>query len=87
MNFTFRIYKKRKIIDVHKNVSRRQFIIELFVIEKKINEKTEYSTTVALSTNLACLRSESHSVVSDSLQPHGLACQAPLAVEFSRQEY
>ena len=29
MNFTFRIYNKRKIIDVHKNVSRRQFIIEL----------------------------------------------------------
>ena len=26
------------------------------------------------------------SVVSDSLQPHG-ACQAPLSVQFSRQEY
>ena len=32
---------------------------------------------------------ESHSVVSDSLQPHGLyvACQAPLSMEFSRQEH
>ena len=31
----------------------------------------------------------SHSVVSDSLRPHGLyvACQAPLSMEFSRQEY
>ena len=28
----------------------------------------------------------SHSVVSDSLQPH-IACQAPLSMEFSRQEY
>ena len=29
---------------------------------------------------------ESHSVVSDSLRPHGLytACQAPLSMEFSR---
>ena len=31
--------------------------------------------------------SVSCSVVSDSLQPHGLAHQAPLSVEFSRQEY
>ena len=30
----------------------------------------------------------SHSVVSNSLQPHGLqACQVPLSVGFSRQEY
>ena len=28
-----------------------------------------------------------HSVVSDSWQSHGLASQAPLLVEFSRQEY
>ena len=28
----------------------------------------------------------SRSVVSDSLQPHG-ACQAPLSMRFSRQEY
>ena len=27
------------------------------------------------------------SVMSDSLWPHGLACQAPLSVGFSRQEY
>ena len=26
-------------------------------------------------------------VVSNSLQPHRLACQAPLSTEFSRQEY
>ena len=26
-------------------------------------------------------------VVPDSLQPHGLACRAPLSMEFSRQEY
>ena len=33
--------------------------------------------------------SVSHSVMSDSLQPHRLyvACQAPLSMEFSRQEY
>ena len=28
-----------------------------------------------------------YSVVSDSSQPHGLACQAPLSMYFSRQEY
>ena len=28
----------------------------------------------------------SHSFASDSFQPHG-ACQAPLSMEFSRQEY
>ena len=27
------------------------------------------------------------SVISDSLQPHGLSCQAPLSMEFSKQEY
>ena len=27
------------------------------------------------------------SVMSDSLQPHGLSCQAPLSMEFSKQEY
>ena len=31
--------------------------------------------------------SGSWSVVSSSLRPHGLACQAPVAMEFSRQEY
>ena len=30
---------------------------------------------------------ESQSVVSESLQPHGVACQTPLSLEFSRQEY
>ena len=29
----------------------------------------------------------SRSVMSDSLQSHGLACQAPLSMKFSRQEY
>ena len=29
----------------------------------------------------------SHSVVSDSLRPYGLACQAPLSMGFSRQQY
>ena len=29
----------------------------------------------------------SHSVVSDSLRLHGLACQAPLSMGFSRQEH
>ena len=29
----------------------------------------------------------SHSVISNSLQPHGVALQAPLSMEFSRQEY
>ena len=27
------------------------------------------------------------SVMSDSLQPHGLSCQDPLSMELSRQEY
>ena len=31
--------------------------------------------------------SVSHSVMSDSLKIHGLVCQAPLSMEFSRQEY
>ena len=31
--------------------------------------------------------SESHSVVSDSVTPWTVACQAPLSMEFSRQEY
>ena len=33
--------------------------------------------------------SVSHFVVSDSLRPHGLyvACQTPVSMEFSRQEY
>ena len=29
----------------------------------------------------------SHSVISDSLRPHGIACHAILSMEFSRQEY
>ena len=33
----------------------------------------------------ACMLS--HSVVCESLQPNGLACQAPLSMGFSRQEY
>ena len=31
--------------------------------------------------------SDIRSVVSDSLRPCGLACQAPLSMEFSRKEY
>ena len=31
--------------------------------------------------------SDSCSVLSDSVQPYGLACQAPLSMEFSRKEY
>ena len=29
----------------------------------------------------------SHSIMSDSLRPHGLACQAPLSMGFSRLEW
>ena len=36
---------------------------------------------------LTCENSISRSVISDSLQPHGLQRQAPLSLEFSRQEY
>ena len=32
-------------------------------------------------------KSESCSEVTSSLQPHGLARQAPLSMEFSRQKY
>ena len=35
----------------------------------------------------ASLESESHSVVSDSVIPWTVPCQAPLSMEFSRQEY
>ena len=35
----------------------------------------------------ASLESESHSVVSDSVIPWTVACQAHLSMEFSRQEY
>ena len=38
---------------------------------------------IALGQNL-CV---SHLVMSDSLWPHTVACQAPLFMEFSRQEY
>ena len=31
--------------------------------------------------------SESHSVLSDSVTPWTVACQAPLSIGFSRQEY
>ena len=31
--------------------------------------------------------SVSHSVVSDSATPWAVSCQAPLSMEFSRQEY
>ena len=34
-----------------------------------------------------CVCVFSHSVVSDSFWPCGLACQAPLSMEFSREEY
>ena len=36
-----------------------------------------------------CVHARTHSVMSDSLQLHGLtvACQAPLSIGFSRQEY
>ena len=37
-----------------------------------------------LHKHLAC---ESHSVVSDSATPLTIACQAPLSMEFSKQEY
>ena len=36
---------------------------------------------------LSCARVFNHSVVYDSLRPHGLAHQAPLSMGFSRQEY
>lgn len=32
-----RIYTKGKIIDVHKKVLKKQFIIEIFIIDKYIN--------------------------------------------------
>ena len=36
---------------------------------------------------LKCVQVFSHSVVSNSLRPHGLAHQAPLSVGFCKQEY
>ena len=39
------------------------------------------------SRSLGCVCVFSHSVVSDSFWPYGLACQAPLSMEFSREEY
>ena len=34
-----------------------------------------------------CVCALSRSVMSNSLQPHGVACQAPLSMGFPRQEY
>ena len=34
-----------------------------------------------------CVRVHNHSVVSDSVTLQTVACQAPLSLEFSRQEY
>ena len=34
-----------------------------------------------------CVCASACSLISDSLWPHGLACQASLSIEFSRQEY
>ena len=48
------------------------------------------SSLSSLSTKILCLpwsKSVSHSVVSDSATPWTVACQAPLSMEFSRQEY
>ena len=36
---------------------------------------------------LSFSESVAHSVLSNSLRPHGLSCQAPWPMEFSRQEY
>ena len=52
--------------------------------------KTLLNTFLALLNYVTmCVCTLSHSVVSDSLWPHGLyeAPQAPLSMEFSRQEY
>ena len=41
-----------------------------------------------LSLRMSVSMRVSHSVVSDSLKPHGhVACQASLSMEFSRQQY
>ena len=70
MNFTFRIYNEKDNRCAQECVKKT--VHHRAVTEKK-NEKPEYSTTVVFSTNLACLCSESHPVVSDCLQPHGLS--------------
>ena len=36
---------------------------------------------------ITCMHMLSHSVVSNSVTPWTVACQAPLSMEFSRQEY
>ena len=44
--------------------------------------------TMCVCVCVLCVICVSHSVMSDSLRPHGLvACQVPLFMEFSRQEY
>ena len=55
----------------------------------KKQEERSYVTCPRLYSYTRESESESRSVVSDSLQPHGLAvaCQAPLSMELSRQEH
>ena len=68
------VYKfKLKMNHWNAHIEREHQIMSLF---KKL-------TIILMSCVLSC------SVVSNSLQPHGLyvACQAPLSMGFSRQEY
>ena len=49
---------------------------------------TQVSCTAGIFFTVWTTReSESHSVLSDSVTPWTVACQAPLSMEFSRQEY
>ena len=58
----------------------------LNVSSYKDTSHSELGTTHMTSCYFEC-ECESHSVMSDSLQPPEVACQAPLSLGFPRQEY
>ena len=54
-------------------------------LERKVHEVVDFVRVLGLL--VISLLLFSCSVMSDSLQPHGLTCQVPLSMELSRQEY
>ena len=66
---------------VASNFDLFSFALKIHYTRKEKNQNVRKSESVSRSSE-----SVSHSVVSDSLRPHG-ACQASLSMEFSRQEY
>ena len=76
-------------IHVYKRTCTPMFIEAAFIIAKNW-KPPKCLTTGEWNANRSLLiywNVLSHSLLSDSLRPHGLAHQAPLSMGFSRQEY